>query len=72
MADANLKIYCGSSSKAMTDWDKKRRRWKYKNLNISRTKKSFLDETKNNFHISLEGYALMKNKKLLKNIRHKL
>ena len=30
----NFKIYLGSSSKAMVDREKKRRRWKYENLNI--------------------------------------
>ena len=37
----NFKIYRGSSSKAMADREKKRRRWKYKNLKISRTKRAF-------------------------------
>ena len=37
----NFKIYLGSSSKAMADRDKKRARWKYKNLNYSRTKRAF-------------------------------
>ena len=37
----NFKIYCGSSSKAMVDREKKRRRWKYKKLNISRMKRAF-------------------------------
>ena len=37
----NFKIYIGSSSKAMADREKKRGRWKYKNLNISRRKKAF-------------------------------
>ena len=37
----NFKIYLGSSSKAMADREKKRGRWKYKNLNISRTKRAF-------------------------------
>ena len=35
-----FKIYLGSSSKAMADWEQKRGRWKYKNLNISRMKKT--------------------------------
>ena len=35
----NFKIYLGSTSKAMADREKKRGRWKYKNLNISRTKR---------------------------------
>ena len=39
----NFKIYLGSSSQAMADREKKRGRWKYKNLNI------FLDEIKNIF-----------------------
>ena len=37
----NFKIYLGSSSKAMVDKEKKNRKWKYKNLNISRMKKAF-------------------------------
>ena len=37
----NFKIYVGSTSKAMADREKKRRRWKYKNLNISRRKSAF-------------------------------
>ena len=45
----NFKIFHGSASKAMADRDKKRGRQKYKNLNISRTKKSFLDEIRNIF-----------------------
>ena len=36
-----LKIYRGLSSKAMADREKKWRRWKCKNLNISRTKRAF-------------------------------
>ena len=39
--DINFKIYLGSSSKAMADRDKKWGRWKYKNLNNSRTKRAF-------------------------------
>ena len=42
-------IYLGSSSKAMFDREKKRGKWKYKNLNIS-NEMSFLDEIKNIFH----------------------
>ena len=34
-------IYLRSTSKAMADREKKRGRWKYKNLNISRTKRAF-------------------------------
>ena len=37
----NFKIYLGSSSQAMSDREKKRGRWKYRNLNISRTKRAF-------------------------------
>ena len=37
----NFKIYLGSISKAMADWEKTRGRWKYKNLNISRRKRAF-------------------------------
>ena len=37
----NHKIYVGSNSKAMADTEKKRGRRKYKNLNISRTKRAF-------------------------------
>ena len=37
----NFKIYLGSSSKAMVDRNKKRERWKYKNLNNLRTKRAF-------------------------------
>ena len=39
--DINFKIYLVSSSKAMADGEKKKGRWKYKNLNISRTKRAF-------------------------------
>ena len=35
------KMYLESTSKAMADRDKKRGRQKYKNLNISRTKRAF-------------------------------
>ena len=34
----------------MADREKKRGRWKYKNLNISEKEKSFLDEIKNIFY----------------------
>ena len=37
----NFKIYLRSVSKAMADREKKRRRWKYKNLNILRMKNAF-------------------------------
>ena len=37
----NFKIYLRTTSKAMADREKKRGRWKCKNLNISRTKKAF-------------------------------
>ena len=37
----NYKIYVGSTSKGMTDREKKRGRRKYKNLKISRTKRAF-------------------------------
>ena len=37
----NYKIYVGSRFKAMADMEKKRGRRKYKNLNISRTKRAF-------------------------------
>ena len=37
----NFKIYLRTTSKAMADWEKKRGRWKYKNLNILRTKRAF-------------------------------
>ena len=36
-----FKIYLGSGSKAMADRENKSGRWKYKNLNNSRTKKAF-------------------------------
>ena len=36
----NFKIYLGSRSKAMADGEKEGK-WKYKNLNISRTKRAF-------------------------------
>ena len=35
------KIYVGSTPKAMADRKKKMGRWKYKNLNMSRTKRAF-------------------------------
>ena len=37
----NFKIYLGSSTKAIADREKKRGGQKYKNLNISRTKRAF-------------------------------
>ena len=37
----NFKIYLGSGSKAMADREKKKGRWKYKNLNVLRTKRAF-------------------------------
>ena len=37
----NFKIFPGSISKAMADMEKKRGKRKYKNLNISRTKRAF-------------------------------
>ena len=37
----NFKIYFGLTSKAITDREKKRRRWKHKNLNVSRLKRAF-------------------------------
>ena len=37
----NFKIYLGSSSAAMADREKKRGRWKYKNLNMLRMKRAF-------------------------------
>ena len=37
----HFKIFLGSSSKAIVDREKKKGRWKYKNLNISRTKRAF-------------------------------
>ena len=48
----NLKIYRGSSSKAMADREKKRRRWKYKKFEYLKNEKTFLDEIKNIFHSS--------------------
>ena len=36
-----FKIYIVSSSRPMADKEKKRGRWKYKNLNILRTKRTF-------------------------------
>ena len=41
MTSATCKIYPQSPSKAMADREKKRRRKKYKNLNILRTEKAF-------------------------------
>ena len=41
VVDTNFKVYLGSTSKAMADKEKKRGRQKYKNLNISRTKRTF-------------------------------
>ena len=37
----NFKIFLGSTSNAMPDREKKRGRRKYKNLNISKTKRAF-------------------------------
>ena len=37
----NFKIYLRSFSKAMADWEKKRGRQKYKNLNISLKETAF-------------------------------
>ena len=49
----NFNIHLGSSSKAMADKEKKRGKWKYKNLEHE---KGFLDEIKNVFH-SFEGLS---------------
>ena len=46
----NFKIYLRTACKAMADREKKRGRWKYKNFNISRTKRAFLDEMTSIFH----------------------
>ena len=48
----NFKIDLGSSSKAMADREKKRRRWKYKKFEYLKNEKTFLDEIKNIFHSS--------------------
>ena len=45
-----FEIFLGSTSTAMADRSKKRGRQRYKNLNISRTKRASLDEIKNIFH----------------------
>ena len=37
----NFKIFLGSTSKAMADRGKNMGRWKYKKLDISRTKRAF-------------------------------
>ena len=37
----NFEIYFGSSTKATAGREKKRGRWKYKDLNICRTKRAF-------------------------------
>ena len=50
----NLKIYLGSTSKAMADRQKKRGRRKYKYLNILKTEKGFSDEIKKTFFIVFE------------------
>ena len=50
----------------MADWEKKKGKWKYKNLNILRTKKSFLDEIKKHLSQFLKGYHSVINKNLLK------
>ena len=44
---SNFKIFLESTSKAMVDREKKRGRWKYKNLE---NEKSFLGEIKNISH----------------------
>ena len=46
----------------MADREKKRGGGKYENLNISRTKKSFLDEIKSIFHSFQRAIILCKNK----------
>ena len=49
----------------MADREKKRGRWKYKNLNISRMKRAFQMKFKT-FFIVFEGYHLVKNKNFIK------
>ena len=67
----NFKIYLGSTSRAMADRQKiKRERWKYKNLNISRTKRAFW--MKWTFFIVSKGLMFGENKNLIKNGGHKL
>ena len=51
----NFKIYLQSSSNAMANRQKKRGGEKYKNLNILKTKKHFLDEI--TFFIVFEGLS---------------
>ena len=41
MTSLNFEIFLGPNSKAMADRGKKRGRQKYKDLNISRTKRAF-------------------------------
>ena len=51
----NFKIYLQTTSKAMADKEKKGR-WKYKNLNISRTKRAFQMKQKTFFTV-FEGLS---------------
>ena len=51
-----MMIYLESSSKGMADMEKKRGRWKYKNPNISRTKRAFQMKQKTSF-IVFEGLS---------------
>ena len=48
----------------MADGEKKRGRWKYKNLNILRTKNNFLDEIKSTFHNYLRAITWWENYKI--------
>ena len=53
----NFKIYLRSTSKAMADREKKRGTQKYKNLNVSRTKRAFEMKYKT-FFVVFKGVAV--------------
>ena len=55
----------------MAGKEKKRGRWKYKNLNISRTKVAFQMKQKTSF-IFFEGISFGENQKKIKNSGHRL
>ena len=57
-------MYLRSISKTMADRAKKRGKQKYKNLNISRTKRALFRWNKKHFSKWLKGYRLMKKWKI--------
>ena len=46
----SFKIFLGSTSKAMVDWEQKEGKMKIQRFDYLENEKSFLDETQNIFH----------------------